>query len=71
MDKQLLTSVCNQIYKRFPEVKGCQPKVLPQNTQYLLVFHGTAQTPDGHSIQRTVRAVVNQNGKVSKVTTSR
>jgi acetylornithine/succinyldiaminopimelate/putrescine aminotransferase len=72
MEKQLLDKICEQIYRRFPEVKGKKPSVKAQpNDQFLLVFSGVAKTADGHSIPRTVRVVAAANGKVIKTTTSR
>lgn len=84
MDKKTLNSVVMQIHRRFPEVDGCQPKVRPRQSAqpksrsadptYLLTFHskGKAQTSSGKKvIPRYVRVVVNEKGKILKVTTSR
>jgi hypothetical protein len=84
MDKQTLKSVVTQIHHRFPEVDGCQPKVRsrksaqPKTTTakptYLLTFHskGKAVTSSGNkTIPRYVRVVVNEKGKILKITTSR
>jgi hypothetical protein len=78
MDDKHLESVCKQIYKRFPEISGNHPKVQAQNTpsgegkvQYLLVFQGYRATADGKAINRIVRVVVSEQGKIIKVTTSR
>lgn len=38
---------------------------------FLLIFKTSAATPDGHTIQRTVRVVTAPDGKMIKVTTSR
>jgi hypothetical protein len=72
MDRSLLDTVCNQIYRQFPEVNGCRPIVHPHgDEQSLLIFQGKATTGDGKILCRTVRVVVNQSGKIMKVTTSR
>jgi hypothetical protein len=72
MDTHLIQKVCSEIYKRFPEVKGSLPDVTPQGkSNHLLIFHGSATTSDGHAIRRTVRVVVDENGQIKKVTTSR
>ncbi len=72
MERQILDNICRQIYSRFPEVRGCKPKVrsYAQN-QSLLIFEGKSHASDGHAIPRTVRVVVNASGKIAKVTTSR
>lgn len=84
MDKKTLNSVVSTIHRRFPEVDGCQPKVrsrqaaqpksTPTDPTYLLTFHskGKAKTSSGEkTIPRYVRVVVNEKGKILKVTTSR
>jgi hypothetical protein len=71
-NKQSLASICEQVYRRFPEISGVQPRVQEQGVdQLLLVFHGSARTADGKSISRTVRVVVSPAGKIVKMTTSR
>lgn len=72
MNQHLIKEISSQIYKRFPEVEGCKPKIkLHGKNQHLLIFHGSGKTANGHSIPRIVRVVVNRNGKISKTTTSR
>jgi hypothetical protein len=80
MDDKYLDSICKQIYKRFPEVSGSRPKVQAQKgtsgskdapSQYLIVFQGSRDTADGKSINRIVRVVASEQGRILKVTTSR
>jgi hypothetical protein len=80
MDDKYLDAVCKQIFKRFPEVTGNRPKVQVQNSpqtvgeeqlQYLLIFQGHRTTADGKVINRIVRVVVSEKGKILKVSTSR
>jgi len=87
MDPKLVKSISEQIYRKFPEVAGCKPKVrlqtatgaggaLPKSgaPTYLLTFQSTAKGPTvgpGRSIPRTVRVVVSQGGRILKVSTSR
>lgn len=72
MDAKTISAVCKQVYQKFPEVNGSKPKVKEQaGESFLLIFEGTGTTASGASIKRTVRAVVNANGKITKLTTSR
>jgi len=72
MDQKIVTSVCKQVYQKFPEVRGSKPKMKAQSNEVtLFIFEGKATTPDGRVILRTVRAVVNAAGKITKLTTSR
>ncbi len=72
MEKKLLNTICNQVYLRFPEVKGHTPQIQPHgDTGQVLIFKGQAVGADGKEIQRIVRVVVNSDGKIGKITTSR
>jgi len=72
MDAKTISAVCKQVYAKFPEVNGAKPKVKAQTDDiYLLIFEGTGTAVNGASIRRTVRAVVNSSGKITKLTTSR
>jgi hypothetical protein len=81
MDTRTLKSISSQVYLRFPEVQGSQPKVqtqavpqtkpAPVSTTYLIIYRGSAKTQDGKLISRTVRVVANAQGKILKITTSR
>ena len=71
MDHDLIAKICKQVYQKFPEVKGASPEEKSQGSKTLLVFHGKALTPDGKSMPRLVRVVVDEKGKIEKMTTSR
>jgi hypothetical protein len=72
MDQKTITSICRQVYQKFPEVRGSSPKLRPLTSEStLLIFEGKATAADGREIRRTVRAVVNAAGKITKLTTSR
>jgi hypothetical protein len=72
MDKTILNAVCKQVYSRHPEVRNSQPKVTEQTDgKYLVIFSGTAFGSNGKPIPKTVRAVVDSKGKITKISTSR
>lgn len=72
MDKQAIEKVCRNIYRRFPSLKNKSPKVSSQGSgRYLLVFSGSGKTPDGKTIQQTVRVVATEDGKIIKTSMSR
>lgn len=65
-------TVCRQVYQKFPDFQGVQPKILQQpNGSSLLLFETEGRTPDGKLIKRTIRVVVGNNGKIAKMSTSR
>jgi hypothetical protein len=72
MDNKLIDAINKQIYRKFPEVDGVKPVSSPRpGEQVLLVYKGAAITADGRAISRTVRVVVDQAGKILKMTTSK
>jgi hypothetical protein len=79
MDAKALKSISSQIYRRFPEVAGSQPKIRLQSgaqpagssQTFVITFRGTATASNGKSIPRLVRVTANAQGKILKVTTSR
>lgn len=72
MDATIKSSICNSVYRQFPEIRNVDPsvKVLP-GEKYQLIFHGKAQTADGKAIARTVRVVADDKGRITKLSTSR
>ena len=72
MERQVIDSICQEVYRRFPEVKGARPKVSSYaGDKTLLIFSGSAQAPNGKTISHTVRVVAGENGKIEKMSTSR
>ncbi|NMB54209.1 MAG: hypothetical protein GYA15_05860 [Leptolinea sp.] len=72
MDKSILNKVCQQVYSRHPEVRNTQPAITEQEDgKFLVIFTGTAFGANGKPIPRTIRAVVDANGKVIKLSSSR
>lgn len=80
MNRDVMQSVNLEVYRRFPEMKGIRPKVqqrqaakaLPENLPktYLLTYQTLPASP-APSLHRTVRVVVDEQGKIIKISTSR
>jgi hypothetical protein len=79
MNASLIQNISAQVYRQFPEVAGCQPKVslypLPKGKEalanYLLIYNRQTETSNGKTILRIVRVVATEKGKIVKMTTSR
>ncbi len=72
MDAKVLQNVCRQVYQKHPEVRGVTPKVKPQTSStFLLIFESKGTTANGQTIRHTIRAVVNAEGKITKLSSSR
>ena len=76
-----IDSISRQIYRQFPEIRDARPMIQNQAgakavglggaEQYLLTFRGSGHGPGGRTINRIVRVVADDRGKVLKVSTSR
>jgi hypothetical protein len=76
-----LNSIAEQVYRKFPELKGARPQVQSRNApgakspeaaaNYLLTFKGSGQTAGRQMIQRVVRVTADARGNVIKISTSR
>lgn len=79
MDSHILSSICKQVYQKYPEVSGADPKITVQKSpaggkaesSYLLTFKGSATGADGKKISSVVRVVANENGKILKISSSK
>jgi hypothetical protein len=72
MDNDTLAKVCKTVYSRNPNFTGVQPKVSKDiygNT--LMIFTTKGALPGGKSLVQTVRVLVNHEGKISKISSSR
>ncbi len=76
-----LAAIARQVCAQFPEMKGARPSVQSQagaksasgssDPRFVLTFKGQGQGPGGQTIQRIVRVVADERGKVLKISTSR
>ena len=72
MDKEILEKVNEQIYKQFPYMKDIAPQVKPiREGIFQLQYSGTVQTANNQTLPMIVNAVVDAQGKIQKLTTSR
>jgi hypothetical protein len=79
MESRVLSSICKQVYQKYPAVSGAEPKVAEQKAptgvkaeaSYLITFKGSATGADGRKIACVVRVVANENGKILKISSSK
>jgi hypothetical protein len=86
LDPKILKKVSDRVYKHFPEVSGVKPNVRKQTSgqkskqsgrsakdiyNFLLIFRGKVDLGKGKKMDRRVRVVVDNRGKIIKMTTSR
>lgn len=80
IERSLIKAINLQIYKRFPEVSGKNPRIQkrksdqPQTQEkqtYLLTYNGQVQLSAERLLPRSIRVVVDEDGNILKITTSR
>ena len=72
MDAKTIAAINKQVYQKYPEVRNVAQKVKEQTAgTYLLIYEANASTADGHTFKRSIRAVVNAAGKITKLTASK
>ena len=81
MDREIIRVVNKEVYRRFPEMVGKEPKVRSQRASqnnaensvktYLLVYSNSVQVLAGNTLHRYIRVTINEKGKILKISTSR
>lgn len=76
MDQDTKQHIARQVTRSFPEMNGVRPSVRQQggkngHAQYLLIFKGKSELPGGKTINRIVRVVADESGKIIRMSTSR
>lgn len=75
MKAKLIDKVSDEVYRKHPDLEGVKPQVAPReggsSTETLLVYQKKVSGPGGKSINRIVRAVVDEDGRIKKISTSK
>ena len=79
MNNSAIQMFSKEVYPRFPDFSGVKPKVQAQKSPagafvektYLLTFHLNARLSAEKVLPRWVRVVVDESGKILKISTSR
>ncbi|NLE83497.1 MAG: hypothetical protein GX603_03175 [Chloroflexi bacterium] len=72
MKADAIRKITEQVLKKHPKLAGKLPKITEQSPgNYLLVYRFSDELPGGKSISQTVRVVANEQGKISKISSSR
>ncbi len=74
MDRQLVERITRKVGRQFPEMNAKQPTVHRQSgsdSNYELIYKGKAALPGGRTINRVVRVIASEKGKVIRMSTSK
>lgn len=71
----LIDKISQEVYRKHPDLKGVKPKVTlregDKSSDTLLIYQKKVSGPGGKTINRIVRAVADEKGKVKKISTSK
>jgi hypothetical protein len=70
MDSATVEKINQRVYRQYPEMRGVRASVTGSGEHYTLVYRGKVQTPAG-AMARVVRVVVDEKGRVLKMSTSK
>lgn len=81
MNANVVSAVTREVFRRFPEMRGVRPKILPYAgakkevsdppQKYLLIFQKQVQATPARKLPYVVRVIVNSDGKILRMTMSR
>ncbi len=77
VDEKSIRRISIQVARRFPEFSKAKPSVRRRhnsgkdNPQFLLTYKAKAKLPGGRTLDRIVRVVVDADGHILRMTTSR
>ena len=75
LQSKLIDKISQEVYQKHPDLKGVKPKITPRegekSSDTLLVYQKKVSGPGGKKINRIVRAVADEKGKVKKISTSK
>jgi hypothetical protein len=70
LDSSAVEKINQRVYREYPEMRGARPSVSSAGKGYSLVYKATVQTPAG-PMARVVRALTDEHGKVTRLSTSK
>ena len=72
---KMIDQISEEVYRKHPDLKGVKPEITPRKGESsqdtLLVYSKSVSGPGGKKINRIVRAVADENGKIKKISTSK
>jgi hypothetical protein len=76
LKSKTIDQVSRKVYQKYPDIKGSKPKVKKRSGAggdqgYVLIYEAKVEGPGGKTINRVVRAVTDEDGSISKLSTSK
>ena len=70
LDSSEMEKINQRVYREYPEMRGVRPAVTAGGGHHTLVYKAMIQTPAG-PMQRVVRVVADDNGRIERLSTSK
>ena len=77
MEREAIERISRKVSKQFPEMKSVRPSVKLESStsnskqKFSLTYKGKVELPNGRMINRVVRVVADESGKVIRMSTSK
>jgi hypothetical protein len=71
LQAQAIERVSNQVCRDYPEMRGARPSIASRGGNFVLTYRGRVRTSNGEEMSRIVRAVVDEDGRVIRLSTSK
>ncbi|MGD8813530.1 MAG: hypothetical protein PVI78_03545 [Anaerolineales bacterium] len=75
MDRDLIQQINRKVVKRFPEMQGVRPTMKREQTRsglrFRLTYKGRVEIPGGRTMKRVTHVLVDERGKVLRMSTSK
>ncbi len=75
LQSKVIDKISQEVYQKHPDLKGVKPKITPRegekSSDTLLIYQKKVSGPGGKKINRIVRAVADEKGKIKKISTSK
>jgi len=72
MDKKIFATVCQSVYDQYPLLKGITPEIKHQpDGNQVLIFQISQNLAEQKVIPIQLRVMVDRNGKITKISSSR
>ncbi len=76
MDKSILAKLTKKVTRKFPEMEGVHPSLKRtcdsnNDEKYEITYKGSATLPGGKTMQRVVRVIADEKGRILRMSTSK
>ena len=75
MERDLIRTISRKVIQRFPEMRNVRPNVKREHTnsglRFRLTYKAKVEIPGGRSMKRVVHVLVDERGKVLRMSTSK